>query len=141
MKPPQQTTDSPLQSSKMTSYPSEIVYFETAWWIVSRGRTWGPFDYQWSTDLHGIELMYQGLKFGEICGEEEFFADLAPFRIPLSISRIAAIVAGTLAAGISAGDCRDGRTKRLLKALEEFGFGRFRVRLADTPIPLSPEDR
>ncbi len=107
---------------------NEIILSETAWWIIARGQPWGPFDYQWSADLRGIELTFQGRKYGEVCSEDEFFADLAPFRIPVSVCRVAAIIAGSLAVSISAGEEPDRRVVRLSRALDEFGFGRFVVR-------------
>lgn len=121
---------------------NEIILCETAWWIVSRGQTWGPFDYQWSTDLRGIELTFQGRKFGEVCSREEFFADLAPFRIPVSVSRVAAIVAGSLAVSISSAEEPNARTTRLTRILDELGYGRFTVRTSDEfPEKIPPESR
>ncbi len=110
---------------------NEIILCDTSWWIISRGRTWGPFDYQWSTDLRGIELTFQGEKFGEVCSTDEFFADLAPFQIPISVSRIAAIVAGSLAVSLSLVEESGARESRLSRALLEFGFGRFVIRDSD----------
>ena len=108
---------------------NEIVLCNTSsWWIVCRSRMWGPFGYQWSTDLCGIELTFQGEKFGEICSREEFFVDLAPFRIPISVSRIAAIVGGSLAVSLSLVEAPGDRESRLSHALLEFGFGRFVIR-------------
>lgn len=119
---------------------NEIILCETAWWIVSRGQAWGPFDYQWSTDLRGIELTFQGRKFGEVCSREEFFADLAPFRIPVSVSRVAAIVAGSLAVSISAAEVSNARALRLTRTLDDLGYGRFDVRSADEfPEKIPPE--
>ena len=109
----------------------EILLDETAFWVATRGRCFGPFDYQWSTDLRGMELTYQGQKFGEICGPEELFADLTEFRLPMSVCRVAVITAGTLAAGISEGHCVDRRVSSLLTSLDSFGYGRFQVRPAE----------
>lgn len=106
----------------------EILLDKTAYWIASRGRCYGPFDYQWSHDLRGIELTYQGKKFGEICSKEELFADLAEFQLPISICEVATLTAGTLALGISQGNCTDMRVSSLVESLNEHGFGRFRVR-------------
>jgi len=110
---------------------NEIVLCRTAWWIVSRDQRWGPFDYQWSADLRGIEFTYQGEKFGEVCSADEFFADLSPFRIPISVCRVAAIVAGCLAVSVSVVEELDARASRLSHALDEFGFGRFTIRASD----------
>lgn len=116
----------------MKPLPDEIVLEDTAFWIGARGRCFGPFDYQWSADLRGVELTFQGQKFGEICGREELFADLTEFRLPMSVCKVAAITAGTLAVGIVEGACTDERVSSLLSSLETFGFERFRVRLADS---------
>ena len=106
----------------------EIVLDETAFWVATRGRCFGPFDYQWSHDLRGIELTYQGTKFGEICSGDELFADLTEFQLPMSVCRVAVITAGTLAAGIADGHCMDRRVATLIESLESFGYQRFRVR-------------
>lgn len=115
----------------MRSKSDEIVLQNTAFWVGARGRCFGPFDYEWSCDLRGIELTYQGEKFGEICGPEELFADLAEFKLPISVCKVATITAGTLAVGITDGACVDERVSVLIQTLNQFGFGRFRVRIAD----------
>ncbi|MEZ6126260.1 MAG: hypothetical protein R3C49_24295 [Planctomycetaceae bacterium] len=114
----------------MTRHQHEILLDETAFWVATRGRCFGPFDYQWSSDLRGMELTYQGRKFGEICGPEELFADLTEFRLPISVCRVAVITAATLAAGIVEGDCPEQRIASLLQSLQAFGYDRFRVREA-----------
>ncbi|MCH2212337.1 MAG: hypothetical protein MK110_13615 [Fuerstiella sp.] len=114
----------------MNTSASEIVLFETKWWITSRGQTWGPFDYQWSDDLHGIEFTFQGCKFGEVCSLDEFFADLAPFQIPISVCRVATVVAGSLAVSLSLAESAKSRSSRLRNGLTEFGFHRFGIRNA-----------
>ena len=106
----------------------EIILRDSVWWVASRGHTWGPFDYQWSSDLRGVEFLFQGTKFGEVCSEEEFFADLEPFGLPISVCRVAAIVAGSLATSLSTVEAVELRVARLKTTLDEFGFGRFRVR-------------
>lgn len=117
---------------------NEIILCDTAWWIVSRCQIWGPFDYQWSTDLRGVEFTYQGTKYGEVCGRDEFFADLAPFRIPISICRVAAIVAGSTAVSISMAEGSGARRSRLAESLDKYGFGRFAVRASDQFPEIQP---
>ncbi len=114
----------------MPTRGDEILLEDTAFWVAARGRCFGPFDYQWSPDLRGVELTYQGQKFGEICSREDLFADLAEFKLPMSICRVAIITAGTLAVGIAEGCCTDQRISALIDSLEQFGFGRFKVRNA-----------
>ena len=114
----------------MPQFGDEIILDETAFWVAARGRCFGPFDYQWSPDLRGVELTYQGKKFVEICGREDLFADLAEFKLPISICRVAIITAGTLAVEIAEGRCTDQRVSSLISSLERFGFGRFKIRNA-----------
>jgi hypothetical protein len=45
-------------------------------WVMHRRQEYGPFDYQWSSDLRGLEMIYQGEKFGEHCSENQIYADL-----------------------------------------------------------------
>ena len=106
----------------------EILLSDTAFWVTTRGRCYGPFDYQWSNDLRGVELTYQDIKFGEICSHEELFADLSEFQLPMAVCRVATITAGTLALGIAAGECSELRVSALIDALSRFGFERFHVR-------------
>ncbi len=115
----------------MPHHGDEILLEGTAFWVSTRGRCFGPFDYQWSADLRGMELTYQGRKFGEICGREELYADLTEFRLPMSVCRVATITAGTMAVGIANGDCREQRIAVLLTSLDEFGYCRYRVRESD----------
>lgn len=112
----------------MSESVNEIILCEAGWWIVSRRRSWGPFDYQWSDDLRGVEFTFQGSKFGEVCGPDEFFADLAPYRLPISVCRTAAVVAGSVAISVSMAEGPEARAARLARALDKWGFGRFAVR-------------
>jgi len=75
-----------------------------------------------------VELLFQGVKFGEVCSEDEFFADLAPFGLPISVCRVAAIVAGSVAVSLAKVEELDLRAARLVSALDEFGFGRYTIR-------------
>lgn len=114
------------------SYPAdEILLLRSGFWIVARGASFGPFDYQWSLDLHGLELMYRGQKFGEICSADSLFADLTEFRLPMSVCRVAVITLGVIVGGLSSGDCPDLQASKLMSALEQFGYSRFRLRPVD----------
>lgn len=110
------------------SAANEIILNDDKFWIVSRNELFGPFDYQWSGDLYGIEFNYQGEKFGEVCSDEEFFADLKPFGLPLSVARVAALTAGVIAFGIRAGSSLDERVSHLISLLQKFDLGRFQIR-------------
>jgi hypothetical protein len=107
---------------------NEIIFQGDQFWIVRRRKVFGPFDYQWSGDLYGIELTYQGHKFGEICGDEQIFADLKPFKLPLAVARVAALTAGAVVFGIRAGTCQEERIRHLISLLQQFGFEQFRIR-------------
>lgn len=109
-------------------FDNEILLQKTAFWVAARGKCFGPFDYQWAPELRGVELTYQGVKFGEIFSAEELFADLSEFQLPMSVCRVAMITAGILTLGVSEGECADQRISNLLEALEKFGYERFRVR-------------
>ena len=112
----------------MSPFVEEILLDETAFWVAQRGHCYGPFDYEWSVDLRGVALTYQGKKFGEICSAEELFADLTQFQLPMTVCRVAVITAGTLTMQISEGACLEQRVSSLLEALEKFGYGRYRIR-------------
>lgn len=109
----------------------EILLLKTGFWVVARGQSFGPFDYQWSLDLHGLELLYRGRKFGEICSSDSLFADLTEFQLPMSVCRVAVITLGVIASGISSGDCIDQKASKLMTALEQFGYSRFQLRSPD----------
>lgn len=68
-----------------------LIFEESGFWVTHHGTNFGLFSYQFSHDLEGIELYYQKEKFGEFCSEDELCADLKPFQIPLSVSRVATI--------------------------------------------------
>lgn len=107
---------------------NEIILNDDKFWIVSRQELFGPFDYQWSGDLYGIEFTYQGQKFGEVCSDEEFFADLKPFGLPISVSRVAALIAGAIVVSIRSGSSTDERVSHIISLLETFELERFSIR-------------
>jgi hypothetical protein len=59
-----------------------IVFGGLRFWVTHRRRDYSTFDYEWSRDFAGIELLDQAQKFGEYCSREEIFADLKPFQLP-----------------------------------------------------------
>ncbi len=107
---------------------NEIIFYESGFWVVFRRKLFGPFDYQWSGDLYGIEFTYQGRKFGEVCSEEEIFADLKPFRLPMTVCRVAAVTLGDMAVGIRNGRDSAVRIEDLTDLLKHFGLQRFAIR-------------
>lgn len=94
---------------------------DSRFWIRHRRREYGPFDYEWSTDLYGVELTYQGRKFGEICSEREIYADLEGFGLPARVTEVASIVAGCMLFGLLNGLHEDERSALLRTHLDQQG--------------------
>ena len=97
----------------------------TQFWVVHRRREFGPFDYEWSREFDGIELWFSGQKFGEICSEDEIFADLAEFKLPLRVVEVASVVFGSTLRSILAGDSARERRLNLIRLLTEHGCEQF----------------
>jgi hypothetical protein len=98
---------------------------ETCFWVIHRGREYGPFDYEWSADMRGIELTYRGSKFGEICSEAEIFADLREFSLPMRVVQVASITLGCIVSGIGHGLSAEQRRALIEQRLIEFGCDQF----------------
>lgn len=90
-----------------------------------RRREYGPFDYEWSKDLGGIELMYAGQKFGEYCSDDEIFADLKEFQLPMSVVEVGSIVIGCIVFGLLNGLSEAQRTALVAQRLQSLGYGKF----------------
>ena len=97
----------------------------TQFWVVHRRREFGPFDYEWSREFDGIELWYSGCKFGEICSEDEIFADLKEFQLPLRVVEVASVVFGATLRSILAGHSAVERRSDLIHLLTEHGCEAF----------------
>ena len=97
-------------------------------WVIHRRKRYGPFDYEWSHDFRGVEMQYDGTKFGEYCSVEELFADLKPFRLPLSVVSVTSIVMGCVLYGVLHGLRESERHEMVRLRLEEHGFSRFALR-------------
>jgi hypothetical protein len=97
----------------------------TRFWVIHRRREYGPFDYDWSPDLTGVELLYQGVKFGEICSPCEVFADLQEFHLPSPVVHVASIVLGCVILGFSRGYCDQERRALIAQMLKEFDCHNF----------------
>ncbi len=104
-----------------------LIFGETCFFVVHRRIAFGPFDYEWAPDLSGIEFTYQGEKFGEVCSENQFYADLAPFGLPRRVSQVAMVVLGCLMISIDAGEDIERRMARLAENLAYFGLEHFAV--------------
>lgn len=110
------------------SAANEILVGDPEFYVVLRGRSFGPFDYDWSTDLRGVRLTYCGQQFGEICGEDRFFADLSEFELPSVVRKVAVIASSTLLPGLSEGTSKKQRLQQLADRLRQFDFQGFRIR-------------
>lgn len=98
---------------------------ETRFWVRHRGREFGPFDYEWSPDLYGIELTFEGRKFGEICSQSEIYADLQGFGLPRRVTEVASIVAGCLLYGLLHGLAEPERRSLMAERLAEHGCSEY----------------
>ncbi|VAX40105.1 hypothetical protein MNBD_PLANCTO02-1706 [hydrothermal vent metagenome] len=102
-----------------------LKFEETMFWVIHRRREYGPFDYEWSTDLAGIALLYRGQKFGEHCGPEQIYADLSEFKLPMTVVKVASIVLGCAVFSLQKGDSSVKRKEFLKKELAKQGYKRF----------------
>lgn len=115
------------------STASGLRFEGTAFWVRHRNREFGPFDYEWSRDLRGIEFMYGRKKFGEYCSEDEISADLKEFRLPMRVVEVTSIVCGTIVYGILNGLDQDQRKAFLLQHLEQNQLPRFAENIEGWP--------
>ena len=102
-------------------------------WVMYHHECFGPFDYSWSLDLRGLELNYCGVKFGECCGQAEFFADLSDFGLPPSVTLVATLALGVLVDGIQRGIPREQRVGLVREQLSKHGFTAYQV-LESSPL-------
>jgi hypothetical protein len=115
--------------------PTHGVLFEASrFWVLHRRRDYGPFDYEWSQDFAGVELMYAGRKFGEYCSKDEIFADLKEFRLPAAVVDVATIVLGCLIFGVLNGLPESERRQFICDRLVAGGYRRF-AQLSTRPEP------
>ena len=106
--------------------PSHKLRFSgTRFWVTHRRREYGPFDYEWSKDFCGIELVYRGHKFGEYVSAEEIFADLREFALPLTVVEVSSIVLGCVIYGVLNGLTEAERTRLLIERLTDAGHEKF----------------
>ncbi len=117
------------------SAPTHGVLFEgSRFWVLHRRRDYGPFDYEWSQDFAGVELMYAGKKFGEYCSKDEIFADLKEFRLPAAVVDVATIVLGCMVFGVLNGLPEAERRQLICDRLAAGGYERF-AQLVIRPEP------
>ncbi len=97
----------------------------TRFWVIHQKRLFGPFDYQFSFDLQGIEMLYQSRKFGECCSDEELCADLSDFHLPLKVAEVATVILGVSIRGIFCCQRADLRVDDMEAHLQQAGLGRY----------------
>ena len=102
-----------------------IRFKETQIWVIHRRQEFGPFDYEWSVDFRGVELMYQGQKFGEYCSSEEFFADLSEFNLPQSVYSVATIALGKYIQTILKGLTPEEQHPAICEELIKSGYSKY----------------
>ena len=112
-------------SRELLKMRDQIRFEGSRFWVVHRRREYGPFDYEWSSDLYGVELTYRGRKFGEICSEAEIYADLAEFKLPSRVVEVASLVCGCQLYSMLNGLTGDQRHQLLTDRLQEHGCDRF----------------
>jgi hypothetical protein len=98
---------------------------DSTFWVIHRRKSYGPFDYEWSKDLSGMELVYQGRKFGEYCSVDEIHADLKEFKLPKTVAEVGTITLGSIIQSIL--DCQNPfeRYEALIKNLNNQGYQQF----------------
>jgi len=114
-----------------------VLFEGSRFWVTHRRRDYGPFDYEWSQDFAGVELMYAGKKFGEYCSKEEIFADLKEFRLPATVVDVATIVLGCLVFGVLNGLPESERRQLISDQLLSGGYERFAHLVIRPERPLS----
>ena len=72
-------------------------------------------------------MLYDGQKFGEYCSVDEIFADLTPYRLPMSVVRVTSIVMGCVLFGVLNGLREPERLELLHQRLRELGYEQFLV--------------
>jgi len=100
-------------------------FLDTQFWVIHRRTEYGPFDYEWSEDFRGMELHFQGVKFGEVCSVDEIFADLKEFQLPRRVTQVACVVFGTTLLGITGGFSERERGLLLADTLRRFDCSEF----------------
>lgn len=109
----------------MSSSSTGIRFDGSQFWVRHRNREYGPFDYEWSRDFIGIELLYQRRKFGEYVSASEIDADLREFKLPMRVVEVTSVVCGSLLYGLLNGLNFDEKRELVEYELCERGLERF----------------
>ena len=120
------THEPSLPDSANTRLPAKGMRWEgSCFWVIYRRREFGPFDYEWSHDLRGLTLLYAGSKFGEICNEHQFFADLKEFGLPLCVTEVASLTLGCISYCVFHGLSEPERERLIAYRLTEHGYQQY----------------
>jgi hypothetical protein len=117
-----------------------ILFQGSRFWVTHRRRRFGPFDYEWSKDFAGIELLFAGRKFGEYCSSDEIFADLKEFRLPAAVVQAATVVMGCLVFGVLNGLRANERERLIVDRLSQQGLSQF-AHVQTEPEPRAADRR
>ena len=93
--------------------------------MIHRRREYGPFDYEWSKDFNGIELMFRGQKFGEYCSANEIYADLKHFKLPMRVVEVTSLVMGSVLYGLLNGLSSTEKRQDIDRRLRDHGLEKF----------------
>jgi hypothetical protein len=110
---------------RVVATASGLRFEGTAFWVRHRHREFGPFDYEWSRDMLGIEFLYRRTKFGEYCSDDEISADLKEFKLPMRVVEVTAIVCGSIVFGILNGLSQAEKKAILLRNLQQNELPKF----------------
>ena len=105
--------------------PHGLRFQDSRFWVRHRREEYGPFDYEWSWDLDGVELTFCGEKFGEYCGPTEIYADLKGFELPPVVASVGSLVLGCIIYGILNGLDEISRRDLIDQQLTSNGYQRF----------------
>ncbi len=118
---------------RLLSNSCGLRFVGTRFWVIHRRRQYGPFDYEWSKDFNGIEMLYRGDKFGEYCSSEEIYADLKEFGLPMSVVEVTSIAIGSILYGLLNGLSSDEKQSLLVFRLCEHGYEKFSQQIERKP--------
>ncbi len=113
--------------------PHAITFDGSKFWVTHRRRNYGPFDYEWSRDFAGVELLYQGQKFGEYVSRNEIFADLKQFELPQRVVEVACITLGAVIFGVLNGLDEPHKRWTVYDHLTRRGLDRFAKQIRRQP--------
>lgn len=106
-----------------------ITFNGSGFWVTHRRRQYGPFDYEWSRDFDGVEFLFQGQKFGELCSRDEIYCDLKSFSLPRRVVEVACVTLGAVVFGVLNGLDETHKRWTIYDHLTRRGLDRFANRI------------